>query len=120
MNQQIIKGEQYPYETLELDGTTSEKDNARYFRFLQASGALLNREAGKVTKNDWGQGKSCTLFIFNNVPNGNANSYMMNPKQAGTVQLKIWFDSAPGNITVIENVLNIDPNGSILYNIYDR
>ena len=36
---QIVKGEEYPYETLELVGNDSTKDLLGYFRFLQASGA---------------------------------------------------------------------------------
>ena len=121
---QIIKGEEYPYETLELDGATNEKDNAGYFRFLQASGALIRSKGGMLTKSEWGQGKSGTLFMFNNVPSGNANTKLLNPKQAGTTELKIWFESNPGNITVVvfaefEDILNIDPNGSVIYNIYE-
>ena len=121
---QIIKGEEYPYETLELDGATSEKDNAGYFRFLQASGALIRSKGGMLTKSEWGQGKSGTLFMFNNVPSGNANTKLLNPKQGGTTELKIWFESNPGNITVVvfaefEDILNIDPNGSVIYNIYE-
>ena len=62
--------------------------------------------------------------MFNNVPSGNANTKLLNPKQAGTTELKIWFETAPGNITVVvfaelEDILNIDPNGSVIYNIYE-
>ena len=35
---QIVRGEEYPYETLELNHDNSARDNLGYFRFLQASG----------------------------------------------------------------------------------
>ena len=67
---QIIKGEEYPYETLELVGNDSSKDLLGYFRYLLASGAWCNLTGNMVEEGDWGQKKACTLFMFDNVANG--------------------------------------------------
>ena len=45
---QIVKGEEYPYETLELVGNNSSKDLLGYFRFLQASGAVCKMKGNMV------------------------------------------------------------------------
>ena len=48
------------------------------------------------------------------------------PKQTGDLQLVLEFGAAPGvNITVLvygefENLLEIDRNGAVLYNIYQH
>ena len=36
---QIVRGEEYPYETLQLNGTNSTRDKLGFFRFVLASGA---------------------------------------------------------------------------------
>ena len=123
---QIVKGEEYPYETLELIHNSGDKDLAGYFRFLQASGAWCKKQSGMVRKDDWGQNKNCTLFMFDNVANGCADSNMLSPKQSGDLQLVIEFRAAPGvTISTIiygefENLLEIDPNGAVLFDIYQR
>ena len=42
---QIVKGEEYPYETLHLVHNNATRDNLGYFRFLQASGLGVKRRA---------------------------------------------------------------------------
>ena len=55
-----------------------------------------------------------------------ADSPVMNPKQSGEVQIVLNFGTAPGvNITIIlygefENLLEIDKNKAVLYDIYQR
>ena len=123
---QIVKGEEYPYETLELVGNDSTKDLLGYFRFLQASGAWCKLKGNMLRKDDWVQDKGCTLFMYDNVPNGCADSKNLNPKQSGDLQLKLDFRAAPANnITVIvfgefENLLEVDGNGAVLYDIYQH
>ena len=79
-----------------------------------------------VRKADWGHGKNCTLFAFDNVANGCFNSLFPNPKQSGELRLVFDFGTNPGvNITVIlfgefENLLEIDRNKAVLYVIYQR
>jgi len=70
--------------------------------------------------------KNCTLFMFDNVANGCADSQRLNPKQTGDLQLSLEFGAAPNtNITVLvygefENLLEIDSNGAVLYGIYQH
>ena len=79
-----------------------------------------------LEEKDWGQGKGCTLFMIDNVANGCADSRNLNPKQSGDLQLKLEFRAAPAsNITILvygefENLLEIDPNGAVLYDIYQH
>ena len=123
---QIVKGEEYPYETLQLVHNNGSRDNLGYFRFLQASGAWCKKKGNMLELGDWGQGKNCTLYMFDNVANGCADSQNLNPKQTDDLQLVLEFGAAPGvNITVLvygefENLLEIDRNGAVLYNIYQH
>ena len=123
---QIVKGEEYPYETLQLVHNNGSRDNLGYFRFLQASGAWCKKKGNMVELGDWGQAKNCTLYMFDNVANGCADSQNLNPKQSGDLQLVLEFGAAPAtNITVLvygefENLLEIDQNGAVLYNIYQH
>ena len=122
---QIVRGEEYPYETLELNQNDQLKDWHGYFRFLQATGPMVNSGDCMVKPDKWGHAANCTLFAWNNVPSGNADSKNMNPKQAGNVKLEIKFGANPGkHLTVLvwaelENIITIDPNGAVQYNIHD-
>ena len=79
-----------------------------------------------VELEDWGQGKNCSLYMFDNVANGCADSQTLNPKHTGDLQLSLEFVVAPNtNITVLvygefENLLEIDKNGAVLYNNYQH
>ena len=123
---QMVRGEEYPYETLELNHDNGARDRLGYFRFLQASGSWLKKRSGMVKEDEWGQAKGCTLFMFDNVANGRADARTLNPKQSGDLQLVLEFGAAPNtNITVLvyaefENLLEIDSNGAVLYNIYQN
>ena len=85
---QLVRGEEYSYETLELVHNNSTQDLRGYYRFLQATGCLC--------------------------------------KQSGELQIVLNFCAPPGNnITVIlygefENLLEINKNKAMLYNIYQR
>jgi len=115
---QIVRGEEYPYETLHLAHDNATRDNLGYFCFLQASGAWCKKKGNMVELGDWGDDKNCTLFMFDNVANGCADSQRLNPKQTGDLQLSLAFGAAPNtNITVLvygefENLLEIDSNGA--------
>ena len=84
----------------------------------------MKKRGNLVQREDWGQDKNCTLFMFDNVANGRADARTLNPKQSGDLQLILEFGAAPNtNITVFvyaefENMLEIDSNGAVLYNIY--
>ena len=122
---QLIHGEEYPYRALELVHNTDENDMAGYYRFVQAGGFLEKGEACMVTPGMWGQGRNCTLFLFDNTANGKADGTLMNPRQKGDVRLIFTLGADIGHaITVViwgefENVLSADPNGAILYDIYN-
>ena len=47
---QLVRGEEYPYETLELQYDGDSKDLRGYYRFLQASGALCRGRGSMVLK----------------------------------------------------------------------
>ena len=123
---QLVRGEEYPYETLELMHNDGTQDLRGYYRFLQATGCLCKHQGNMVRSEDWGQGKNCTLFVFDNAANGCLDSPVLNPNQSGELQIVLNFGVPPGNnITVIlygefENLLEIDKNKAVLYDIYQR
>ena len=121
---QSLNGEEYPYRTLQLTGTEAYEDLLGYDRFVQAMGAYNENKIPMLLPSDWGQGKNCTLFLFNNVPSGKADDpQYRNPRQSGNVRLVIDFAAAVNhNITVLlwseyENVYEINHLGGIKYNI---
>ena len=125
MIKQLIHGEEYPYRAMELKHDSSENDMAGYYRFLQAGGFLDKGEACMLTPGMWGQDRNCTCFLFDNTANGKADGPLMNPRQKGDVRLVFTLgDNVAHAITVVvwgefENVLAADPNGAILYDIYN-
>ena len=113
-----------PPTTLQLTGTEAYEDLLGYDRFLQAMGAYNENKIPMLLPSDWGQGKNCTWFLFNNVPSGKADDpQYRNPRQSGNVRLVIDFAAAVNhNITVLvwseyENVYEINHLGGIKYNI---
>ena len=64
--------------------------------------------------------------MFDNVANGCDDRNALNPRQTGDLQLILEFGDAPGhNISLIifgefENLLEIDSNGAVLYDILER
>ena len=70
---QSLNGEEYPYRTLQLTGTEAYEDMLGYDRLVQAMGAYNENKIPMLLPSDWGQGKNCTLFLFNNVPSGKAD-----------------------------------------------
>ena len=121
---QGLNGEEYPYRTLQVTGPEAYEDLLGYDRFLQAMGAYNENKIPMLLPSDWGQGKNCTLFLFNNVPSGKADDpQYRNTRQSGNVRLVIDFAAAVNhNITVLvwseyENVYEINHLGGIKYNI---
>ena len=124
---QTVNGEEYPYKTLELSNEANNKDSTDYLGyecFLQASGAYREKKIPMLQPGDWGEGKTTTLFLFNNVPSGYADDPShRNPQQSGNVRYKINFASATSNnITVLvwseyETLLEVNYEGAIRYNV---
>ena len=123
--QQFVRGEAYPYQLLELKHDGTDKDILGYFRFLEATGCFSKGKGNMLLPHEWGQGKNCTLFAFDNTANGFLHSSMLNPKLSGELRLVLNFGANPGeNITVIvyseyEGLLEIDSNRTVYYNVYD-
>ena len=95
------------------------------YRFLEATGCLRKSKGNMVRKEDWGQGKNCTLFVFENAANGDLDSAVLNPKLSGELRITLNCGANPGeNLTAIvyaefENILEIDRNKAVLYGVYD-
>ncbi|XP_068674331.1 uncharacterized protein F54H12.2-like [Montipora foliosa] len=122
---QVVSGEEYPYPTLELNGTDTRKDLVGYHRLLETSGSVLHHRPHMIQLGNWGYGKNCTLFTFNNVPNGDADSpHHRNPKQKGQCRLEIQYNASPNkNITVLvwgefEDTFQVGTSGTISYKKY--
>ena len=124
---QTVNGEEYPYRTLELSNVTNQKsstDAKGYRRFLDAFGAYREDKQPMLQPEDWGEGKTGTLFMFNNVPSGYPDDPShRNPQQTGNVRYEITFAAATThNITVMvwseyENMFEINSQEGIRYNI---
>ena len=118
---QVVRGETYPYETLEMVHTNNSQDMRGYRQFLQATGALCKSPGNMVRAADWGHGKNCTLLVFENAANGCLDSPVLNPKLNGELRLVLDFGAAQGvNVTVIvygefENVMEINSNKTVQY-----
>ena len=65
------------------------------------------RKAKMVRREDWGQHKNGTLFVFDNVTKGCADSRALNPRQTEDLQLVLEFGIAHSD-------------GAVLYDIYER
>ena len=99
---QRIDGEEYPYRVLELVGNSQAKDLIGYDRFLTASGAYTHHRVPMVLPGDWGQGKNCTLYMFNNAPGDADDPSYRNPKMTGNVSYEIDFSANVGhNVTIV-------------------
>ncbi|KAM7428306.1 hypothetical protein ABFA07_020689 [Porites harrisoni] len=118
---QFIEGEEYPYVTLEFAGNNTLKDLEGYRRFLDAAGSVAKHREFMVKPGDWGHNKNCTLYMWNNVPSGDADGPQLSPKQTGNVRLEIKFRAAlNANITILvwgefESVIYIDHLGAVTY-----
>ena len=118
---QFIEGEEYPYVTLEFAGNNTLKDWEGYRRFLDAAGSVAKHREFMVKPGDWGHNKNCTLYMWNNVPSGDADGLKLNLKQSGNVRLEIKFRVAlNANITIlvwgeVESVIYIDHLGAVTY-----
>ena len=120
---QLVRGEEYPYRVLELDHTDSSQDLRGYYQFLESTKCLTKRKGNMVRAEEWGTGKGVTLFVFNNAPSEALSSSVLNPPQTGEAKIVIRFGANQGvNLTVLvfgvfENLLEIDGNRRVLYDV---
>ena len=121
---QMINGEEYPYETLELKHDGTAKDWRGYQRFLRAMGCLCRGKGNMVREEDWGHAKHFNIFVFDNMANGCVDSPVLNPKKTGEVRVVLDFGANPGsNLTVLlyvefENLMEINGAGVVTYDVY--
>ena len=121
---QLIRGEEYPYETLDLQHDDDSNDLRGYHRYLLGTGSICRNKGDMVRRDDWGHGKLCTLFVFDNTANGCLNTSVLNPKQSGELRIVIQFGANPGaNLVILvygefENMMEIDRNNTVTYDVY--
>ena len=121
--EQRIDGEVYPYRTIEVVGNSKARDFVGYDQWLEATGAYTHHRPNMLLPGDWGHGKNCTLYMFNNAPGDSEDSSVRNPKMTGNVSYTIKFRANVGhNVTIViwseyENHYEIDKFGGILYSI---
>ena len=118
-------GEEYPYQTLELNPADIQKGLQGYFRFLQGSEVWRNLCTTLYGNLRNGGGTSfCTLFMFNNVANGSAHEALLNPHQNGDLQMNFWLGVPIGQVinmvlyAEFENVLEIYGHNAVMINVY--
>ena len=121
---QVMEGEEYPYLPLELHGADSELDMSGYHRLLHARGAK-NRGKCMIKPEHWGEDIHTTLFMWDNVASGCADSVQLNPKQEGRVKISFRKTAVDHLLVVIiygefENMMQIKPTGSTQYDIYSQ
>ena len=78
-----------------------------------------------ITPEHWGDDHHTTLYMWDNVASGCADSVQLNPKQEGRVKIAITKTAVSSLITVIfcgefENMMQIKPSGSAQYDIYSQ
>ena len=117
---QIVNGEEYPYETLDLNTGNDQKDDRGYWRFLEATGCLERRSGNMVRKSDWGYGKNATLFVFSNIASGKHDAPVLLPKPQAHIDLHIKCaaqTSAKTNIVMAEyeTIISINSPKSVTF-----
>ena len=98
---QIVDGEEYPYETLELNTGNGRKDVRGYYRFLEATGCLQRGSGNMVRFLDWGYGKNATILAFSNVPNGRHDDPILLPRPQSTINLRLKCAAQQSQKTII-------------------
>ena len=123
---QLVRGEEYPYDQMEMPHNNGNNDLIGYHRFLDATGCLVRQGGNMVQADEWGHGKNCNLYVFENAANGQLDSAVLNPKLVGELKLVLNFGANPRrNLTVIvygefENLLEVDGNKAVMYNVYEQ
>lgn len=121
----LVGGEEYPYQTLEVNHNNGLKDRRKYHRFLEASGCMTRGKGNLVVEKDYGFGKKGNLMVFDLTANQNPDTPVLNPELKGDLRVKIDFGAnPPTNLTVLvygefENVMEITGPGLVSYNVHE-
>ena len=96
--------EEYPNgTTLKLNLGDDNKDLVGYFRFVQATSAWKERRPNLLWPQEWGHGKNCTLYVFDNVASGDANGKLLNPQKEGNVRVQFHLNAALGHVVMVDS-----------------
>ena len=98
---QIVNGEEYPYETMELNTGNGQKDMVGHHRFLDATGCLFKSEGNMVRFKDWGHGRNCTLFAFSNVANGRHEDPILLPRNESMINIHLKCAAQGSQKTIV-------------------
>ena len=90
---QIVEGEEYPYQPLQLRLTG-------YHRLISANCSAYRGKC-MIKPEHWGDDQHTTLYMWDNVASGCADSVQLNPKQEGRVKIAIRKTAVNPLITVI-------------------
>ena len=96
----VVNGEEYPYETMDLNSGNGNKDLAQYQRFCDATGCLYRNHGNMVRYDDWGQSKNCTLFVFSNVAHGRHDATLL-PRNEAFINIQIKASTQSEQKTII-------------------
>ena len=116
----MIGNEERPYSTPELNRTDEAKDYAGHHYMLITLTKTIKGGSTMIKPSDRGQGRYCTLYFWNNVPSGDDDSSLRNPRLTGDVRIEIEFAAAVNqNLTVIvfgefEQVIEVDHRGGVI------
>ena len=121
---QIVEGEEYPYQPLQLNAANGQLDMSGYHRLISANCSAYRGKC-MIKPEHWGDDQHTTLYMWVNVASGCADSVQLNPKQEGRVKIAITKTAVNSLITVIvygefENMMQIKPTGSTQYDIYSQ
>ena len=121
---QIVEGEEYPYQPLKLNAANDQLDMSGYHRLISANCSAYRGKC-MIKPEHWGDDQHTTLYMWDNVASGCADSVQLNPKQEGRVKIAITKTAVNSLITVIvygefENMTQIKPTGSTQYDIYSQ
>ena len=127
---QLVRGEEYPYRTLELNHDNSNKDLRGYHRCFYEPPSVWPREKATWWEQRTGVERKIVLFVFDNTANGLSSTHglhVLSPDRrvlAGEISIVIRFGQNPGvNLTVLiygefENLLEINRNKMVIYDMY--
>ena len=121
---QKVEGEEFPYtKTLELNHDNDEYDMDGYHRLMEAA-CMDYKQKCMIKPEHWGQDKGTTLFMWDNVTHGCADSVELNPRLEGKLDLQIKFGAPNAHVITaliygeFENSVEIGPTGSVEYDLY--
>ena len=85
---QIVEGEEYPYQPLQLIAANGQLDMSGYHRLISANCSAYRGKC-MIKPEHWGDDQHTTLYMWDNVASGCADSVQLDPKQEGRVKIAI-------------------------------